>query len=150
MKIRRIDIMSDLPELISGTNQFVERFLAKQLVTSSENRLQEIGEFLSVLEGFEAFVVVLDDRIVGAVGFVVTPYLWNPELIICEEMLFWCLDDAPPMTSLALIRHLERCAEERGADAIIMHAIDGVERRFSNFLTRRNYQPIQTTLVRKI
>lgn len=138
MNICRADIISDLPALIIGTSQFVERFLPEHLVTSSDNELQEIAEFLSSLEGFEAFVVVSGGRIVGAVVFVVTPNLWNPDLSMCEEILFWCMDNAPPTTSLALIRSLEQCAEEPGVDAIMMHSVDGVEVKFTSLLTKRN------------
>jgi hypothetical protein len=58
-------------------------------------------------------------RIMGGLGFLVSPFLWNPDRLCTEELFWWAHPQAPAgVGSRLILGYRQRAKELTGADGI--------------------------------
>lgn len=59
------------------------------------------------------YVAEYDDEIVGGIGVIYAPFIWNPDVTSMDELFFWVYPHAPGTTALRLLRHAEKEADRK-------------------------------------
>jgi len=104
MIIRKADIERDALAIMDGARDFVSRMDNTDFMPETDDAfIEAIGRVLS-WENVEVTVAEHDGRIVGGLGMVIGPHLWNPALTCADELFFWASKDAPKATALRLIK----------------------------------------------
>lgn len=67
------------------------------------------------LEGLEILLVEHENKIVGGIGILYAPYLWNPERLIGDELFWWSSEDSPFRTGRYLIDEAMKRIDKKGA-----------------------------------
>lgn len=115
MLIRKADLSKDALAIVDGARDFVSRVTFAALFPKDEAAFTEaIGRIVS-LETLEILVAESEGEIVGGIGILYAPYLWNPKRLVADELFWWCHEKAPPRTGWRLIDHAMANIDERGA-----------------------------------
>lgn len=150
MKLRLADKPTDREAIIAGIREFARRRVPDGLVADDDATVTAIANGVIDLDNLDVLTCGDGERIFGGIGLLFMPYPWNPELIMAEEIAFWCGADAPPTTALSLLRFAERHARERRADILMMHALTYRSQSFGAVLQRLGYEPVQSTYMRRL
>ena len=88
--------------------------------------------------------------VVGAIGGILHPDLYDPSREVADEF-FWFVLPEHRGAGVALYRAFERWARERGAHQIQMcHLTDVMPAKVSRFYERAGFQPIETRYAKEL
>ena len=145
MVIRLADKKADFPAILRGARNFIARMDFSDHLPSDERSLAEAISRILALDDVDVIVVETDKRIVGGLGMIYAPYLWNPEIVSGEELFFWTAPDAPPTAALALLRFMRRRATEKGAAILNFAALTSSPATIGRAYERLGMQMTQMT-----
>ena len=136
MIIREADLAIDAGQIMVGARNFVERVAFKSMIPKDEAVfIRAVGRIIS-LSGFELLLAEHEDRVVGGIGILYTPYQWNPEIIVAEELFWWAAEDAPYRTGYLLIEEAMKRITERNAIPVfrkLTTSPDGVKKLYAKY-----------------
>ncbi len=112
--IRLADFSRDALDIVNGAREFAESTVLKEYFPKGEKFVEVIGRILT-LDQMEILVAEHDQRVVGGIGIIYIPYVWNPELLVGEEIFWWASKKAPFRTGSLLINEAMKRIEERKA-----------------------------------
>ena len=115
MIVRLADPLNDAGEILNGAKDFVSRMDFIGPMPQDDAGLIAAMTRLYELPGFEIAVAEHDERIVGGIGMIYAPFVWNPGLVTASEMFWWTAPGAPRTAALALLRWVEKRMVEKGA-----------------------------------
>lgn len=131
MIVRPADLERDALAIMDGARDFVSRMGDRSFLPETEDGLTEAVAGLVTQPFVEVTVAEHDGRVVGGIGFSLTPHIWNPRRLFAEELFWWAAPDAPAFTAGRLIRHVR--ARYRGHLGA-MHALgtspEGIHRLY--------------------
>lgn len=100
---------------MEGARDFVSRMdFTAFLPDADEDFVASVG-FLISLPGFEILLAEHEGAVVGGIGLLFAPHIWNRKALTMAEQFIWCAPGAPPTTFLRLMRAAEARRVERGA-----------------------------------
>lgn len=107
MIIRLADLDSDGSQIFDGAKDFINRMDYAEFLPIDDMALAKcIGDVLA-MEAVETIVAEQDGEIVGFIGMLYGPFLWNKELTIADELFIWSAPSAAPTTLLRMLRFIE-------------------------------------------
>lgn len=115
MITREADFEADALAIFDGAKDFVSRLDFPEYVAQDDEGLIEAIGFVTSMPGFECWLVENDGRIVGGIGFVIAPPLWNRRIMGISEVFIWTAPDAPPTAFLRLVKQFMKRKTETGA-----------------------------------
>lgn len=122
MELRDLDLDRDVPELLAGMRDFISRMDYHDFLPKSEEELlMALARLLDL--GAEVIVVEHEGKLVGGIGMLYAPNIWNKELLSGEELFFWTSREAPPSVALRLIRGARLRARERGCEHLVFKSL---------------------------
>ena len=105
MIIRPINIDTDALAMLDGAVDCIERQGFNELLPTSLLELQAcLGRVLSLKE-VDVFVAEEQDKILAGIGLCTTPYIWNPKILLSDELFWWAAPKAPWYVALELFAH---------------------------------------------
>lgn len=115
MIIREADLDHDMPAIIKGGREFAERVAHWVRLPSDDAVLNQNMTRLATLDSME--VIVADDggQVVGCIAMLYAPSLWNPSIILAEELFWSTFQGAPLGTGPQLVKEAICRARERNA-----------------------------------
>lgn len=88
------------------------------------------------------FIAIEEGEIAGTIGGIIYQEIYGDRLI--AEEFFWFVRPASRGAGVALYRHFEKWARERGAAAIHMaHLFDVMPEKVARFYLRTGFQPVE-------
>lgn len=108
MIIRKFDMDKDYSSIADISNDIRSRTDDFGILPVAEDKLIETIGRLSPVPGVEIIVAEHEGRIIGCIGMIYTPHLWNNDLLLAEELFLWVSEKAPVTTLLRLIRYVMR------------------------------------------
>ena len=129
----RLAEAKDAPDILAGAKDFISRVPFKHLMPQSDKELiQALGSLVDH-SGFELSVFEHESQIVAGLGILYSPYLWNRNILVGEELFWWASDQAPFGAAYRLIKWVVHRAEDKGA-ILIFHKLpnspQGVDRMY--------------------
>ena len=141
--IRPADLENDALAIMDGARDFASRVSFQHLLPKDDAAFVDVVSRIVSLEGMEILVAEHDGGIVGGIGLLYMPSLWNPAILVADEIFFWSNRDAPFRTAYKLFDEAMRRIEERKAVPMFRTLITsppGVEKLYR----RRNMHPTET------
>jgi hypothetical protein len=87
----------------------------------------------------------IDGVVLGGIGYLIGPYLWNRQEKAWEEMFFWAYPEAPYGTALHLLHAAHAEGKTAGAVMFTLHALHNSPKGVDRAYRRLGTQPVQTT-----
>lgn len=146
MIIRLADPYEDALAIVEGATDFMARVPFPGMMPDAEDIGEAVGRIVT-LDGIEILVADHEGVIVAGIGFLYTPFLWNPAITIADELFWWAAPGAPFKAARMLFDTAIARAEERGARPVfrsLSNSPKGVERLYR----KAGMQSIETTFVR--
>lgn len=132
MIVRHADLDSDALAIDDGARDFVRRVAFRRLMPDDDALTGAVARILT-LDGVEILVADDDGTIVGGIGLLFAPYLWNPGVLTADELFWWAAPDAPYRAAHKLFRAAMARIEERGAEPLfraLTTSPEGVDRMY--------------------
>ena len=144
-RVRLADPDADFPAILDGARDFVSRMDFTGHLPPDEAGLgAAMSRIFSVVD-LDLIVVEEAGRIVGGLGMVYAPYLWNPAILSGEELFFWTARQAPAGAALRLIRFMQRRAAEKGVRVMSFAALTSSPATLGRLYERLGMRKTQTT-----
>ena len=146
IKIRPANFDTDALAIINGAREFSRQ-------TSLASWFRQGGEFIEdiskimVLDNIEISVAEHDGKIVGGVGIVYVPFIWNHSILVGDELFWWTSDNAPFKTGAALFDYAMKRIEEKGAKPMF-RALDTSPKHIEKFYERRGLKKLESAFTR--
>lgn len=145
MEVRLADIEEDALAIMAGAKDFVSRIDFAEWLPADEAELAAaVGRILS-LEGVEVALAVEDGAVVGGLGIIYAPYLWNPKILMAEELFFWTARDAPGTAALRLLRFVMRRAAQKQVGIVAFKALATSTSRLNKLYRTIGLRQLETT-----
>lgn len=113
INVRDADIEKDALAIMDAMRDFATRITFADMVAEGDALTEAVAAVI-VAENTE-ILVTGDDEITGCLGIGYTPFLWNHDRLIADEMFWWTASDAPYGTGYALYREALARIKQRGA-----------------------------------
>lgn len=139
------------PDDLGAAVAMAEAFYATTSYTKvapfCEDSVMLIGRML--LESGVLLVAEKDGRLIGMVGLVLAPFLFNRERVTAHEVMWWVdPDERETGAGVALLRAIIPACKERGASAIQMGCLSTSPPQADALYRRLGFEPSEYTYMR--
>ncbi len=145
INIRAVDLSSDLPMIIDGMKDFISRMDYHEFLPDTYEEVVEGFTRLVNLDPIEMLVAEYEGSIVGGIGMVYSPCIWNLKVSIAEEMFWWVSKDAPSSTALRLLRRVSSNAAARGCKFMVFKSLTSSPEMLDKVYRRMGLRPTETS-----
>ena len=104
MTVRYANI-DDVDQMMPHARAFVEHAGFSGLA-GTDSEIRQVLTSLLETPQVEVAVAEEDGNIVAGIGVVFTPFLWNPDHIVAEEVFWWSAPDAPKTAAMRVFNHI--------------------------------------------
>lgn len=146
MRIREADLQRDALAIMSGAQDFVSRIEFSELLPQGEGLVEAVARIVA-MDGMEILVAEHNGKVVAGLGIYYTPYMWNQDIIIADELFWWSAPDAPFRAAAGLFHAAMERIESRDAVPVfraLTTSSKGVERMYR----REGLKPMETVFSR--
>ena len=143
MIIRPADLKKDALAIMDGARDFASRIAVRHLLPSDEGDFIKVISRIVSLDGMEILLAEHKGRVVGGMGILYVPFLWNPAILIADELFFWGDKEAPFGASHKLfVKTMRRIKEKQAVPMFrtLTTSPPGVERLYRS----SNLLPVET------
>lgn len=143
IKIRPADIENDALAIMDGARDFASRIALRHLLPQDDAAFIKAVGFIVSLDGMEILLAEHEGRVVGGIGILYVPYMWNNAILVADELFWWCSTEAPFRTARKLIDEAMQKIKERDAIPFFRSLTTsplGVERLYKKI----GFKPIET------
>lgn len=123
MHVRLADLEADAPAIMAGARDFLSRIEFSDWFPTDENELAAAVARILALDGVEVALAIDSGVVVGGLGVIYAPYIWNPRIRMGEELFFWTARGAPNTAALLLLRFARRRAVETRAGIVAFKSL---------------------------
>ena len=145
INIRAVDLSSDLPMVIDGMKDFISRMDYHEFLPDTDEDLVEGLTRLINLDCTEILVAEYDGYIVGGIGMIYAPCMWNLKTSIAEELFWWVSKDAPSSTALRLLRHVSSNAVAKGCKFVVFKSLSSSPETLDKVYRKMGLRPVETS-----
>ncbi len=142
----RYAAVKDKDALVQGLHAFVE-YINKPKLFPEQDKLIREQVFLQLVSSGVMCTLVdeINGEVVGGIGLIITPYLWNPNRKAADELFWWCSKDAPATSALRLIRAAKAHCTENNIDILSMSMMYNSPAQVEHIYTKLGLEKIQST-----
>lgn len=145
IKIRMLDLRDDLDQVIPSMRDFVTRMDYHDFLPETDEELVEALTRLVILDVTDAFVAEHNNTIVGGIGMIYAPNMWNLKALTAEELFWWVAKDAPKTTALRMLRYVRELAKSKGCQFITFKSLTSSPASIDKAYKQMGLRPIETT-----
>lgn len=144
MEIRQIDLKADKDQALLGMKDFISRMEYTEFIPDDEEELW--SSFVRLYELGVVSVVVADHEgeLVGGIGMVYSPCIWNINVTAAEELFWWAYDHAPITTALRLIRRARQDVKDVGCAFVTFKSLTSSPKAVDSIYRKMGLKPIET------
>lgn len=147
--LRKAIFPFDLPDVLEGAAAFARALDAPDIVADPGSQAFDAAVTrVLYLPGVSVILADLSPGdVAGGIGFMISPYLWNPARLSIEEVFWWVRPGAPARVAMQLLRAMVAAGDAAGATIRSFSALHnsppGVAKAYRHFGLRA----IQTTFL---
>ena len=148
ISIRPANLEADALSIIDGAHAFAESTEFKELFPDDYDEFTAAIGRIMTLEGMEILLAEHENRIVGGIGILYAPFLWNPKILVSDELFWWAYKHAPFRTGRRLAEEAMKRIEEKGAIPmfrLLENSPKGAEKFYRRHL---GLKPVETMFAR--
>lgn len=145
MRIRPVDLSTDLPNVLEGIQDFISRMDYHDFLPDSEQELIAALQRLLNLGCVDVLVAEHKGKIVGGIGLLYAPCTWNSAITNMDELFWWVSSDAPAATGLRLIRYARQMAQQKGCHFMTFKSLTSSPKTLDKVYRRMGLRPIEVT-----
>lgn len=145
MNLRPLKFPEDYDGFLLGMKDFVSRMDYHDIVPEKDEHLVEAIQRMYELDAVEFTVVTDNNTLVGFIGMIYTPCIWNHNMISGEELIFWVSPDAPNSTALRLLKASKSRAKERGCELLTYKALTSSPKSIDKVYRAMGLRPTETS-----
>jgi len=146
MIIRPANLESDALSIMDGAKDFYKRTGVESLFPTDDQEFIKAISRIIVLDDLVILLAEHEKQVVGGIGILYAPFLWNPSVTVGDELFWWTDRNAPFRTGRNLIDEAMKHIKEKGAVPMFRSmetSPKGVERMYNRLGMRR----IETTYI---
>ncbi len=143
INIREVDLNSDLPMVIVGMKDFISRMDYHEFLPDTDEDLVEALTRLVDLDCVEILVAEHNGNIVGGIGMIYAPCMWNLSVSTAEELFWWVSKDAPLSTALRLLRYVNSNAVAKGCKFVVFKSLSSSPETLDKVYRRMGLKPVE-------
>ncbi len=144
MITRLADMEGDGLAVFDGAKDFVSRLDCPECVASDDEGLIEAISYIFALPGFECWLVEDGGGVVGGIGLLFSPPLWNRRVMGMSELFIWAAPDALNTVFLRLMKQARRRKREMNATYqelfILTSSPPGIEKVYARMGLRKTQE----------
>ena len=154
MIIRDADLRADALVIMEGARDCIRRHKEHlgnlnigSLFPDTDEVLVKVMAQIVALPGLEIRIAEHLGKVVGGIGTLYSPYMWNPDLLAADQIFWWAAEDAPFRTARTLLVESMNRIEDRNAMPVfrVPNTLPkGIEKLYRRF----NMVPTETTYMR--
>lgn len=146
MRIRNIDLEKDLEDILKGMKDFISRMDYTEFIPVDERHLIEALKRL-LYSGVVRITVAEDEEkgIVGGIGMLYAPCMWNQEAIIGEEIFWWVSEEAPKSVALRLLRSAKEQSVSVGCKFVSFKSLTSSPEGVDRIYRKMGLRPLETS-----
>lgn len=144
--IRPANFDTDALAIVNGAREFAKSTSLASWFRSGDEFIQDISKIM-VLENLEIAVAEHEGKIVGGIGIIYVPFIWNQSILLGDEMFWWAYPSAPFRTGTALFDFAINRIEEKGAEPMF-RLLDTSPPSVEKFYARRGLAKFESVFTR--
>ena len=148
MKIRPANFDTDALAIINGAREFSQQTSLASWFRNGPEFIEDISKIM-VLDNLEISVAEHDGKIVGGIGIVYIPFIWNHSISVGDELFWWTDNSAPFKTGAALFDFAMKRIKEKGARPMF-RALDTSPKHIEKFYERRGLKKTESVFTMRI
>jgi hypothetical protein len=141
IKIRPANFDTDALAIVDGAREFSQSTSLASWFRSGNEFVEDVSK-LMVLDNLEITVAEHEGKIVGGIGIVYVPFIWNHSILVGDE-LFWWTKNAPFKTGTALFDFAMKRIEEKGARPMF-RSLDTSPKHIEKFYEQRGLKKFES------
>ena len=147
MIIRIADMEKDALAIMEGAKDFISRMDYTECLPKTDKKLCEAISRIITMEQVEVIVAEYENNIVGAIGMLYSPMMWNPEITGGEEIFWWTAKDAPITTALRLLKFVQNKAKKTGLKFLTFKKLTSSPENVKKVYARMGLTEIETSFM---
>lgn len=146
MIVRLANFDTDALAIVNGAREFSQQTSLASWFRSGNEFVQDISKIM-VLDNLEISVAEHNGKIVGGIGIVYVPFIWNQSILLGDELFWWTSQDAPFRAGRALFDFAIKRIEEKGA-VPMFRSLDTSPEHIEKFYARRGLKQFESVFTR--
>lgn len=148
IKIRPANFDTDALAIVEGAREFSQQTSLASWFRHGQEFVEDISK-LMVLDNLEISVAEHDGKIVGGIGIVYVPFIWNHSILVGDELFWWTNKIAPFKTGTTLFDFAMKRIEEKGAKPMF-RSLDTSPKHIEQFYERRGLYKFESIFTKSI
>jgi len=142
--LRQVDLEKDREEVLIGIRDFVSRMDYKDFLPDTDEKLLEALNRLLDLGCVEILVAEYLGKLVGGIGVLYAPCIWNSDITIMEQLFMWVDRSAPATTFLTILRAVRKNARTRNCQIMTFKRPNPSPTTLDKIYRRMGMKPVET------
>jgi hypothetical protein len=148
IKIRPANFNTDALAIVDGAREFSQSTSLASWFRNGDDFIEDISKLI-VLDNLEITVAEHEGKIVGGIGIVYVPFIWNHSILVGDELFWWTAPNAPFKTGTALFDFAMKRIEEKGARPMF-RSLDTSPKHIEKFYERRGLNKFESIFTKSI
>lgn len=146
MNIRLANFDTDALAIVNGAREFSKSTSLASWFRSGDEFVQDISKIM-VLENLEIAVAEHNGEVVGGIGIVYVPFIWNQKILLGDELFWWTSPSAPFKTGKSLFDFAMKRTEDKGAIPMF-RCLDTSPAHIEKFYEREGLRKFESVFTR--
>jgi len=146
MIVRLANFDTDALAIVNGAREFSKSTSLASWFRSGDEFVKDISKIM-VLQNLEIAVAEHHDVIVGGIGIVYAPFIWNQSMLIGDELFWWVSQSAPFKTGRALFDFAVKRIHKKGAHPMF-RSLDTSPIHIEKFYERQGLKKFESVFTR--
>lgn len=143
----------DFSEVFRMGKLFMEESSLIQRIGWDWNSVKKLTHQFVDLDQMVGLVVEDGDQLIGMIGLVIAPHLFNDEYIVAEELVWWIAPEHRKTIGFKLLEVAEEVCRLKGADEINMRFLHSEDMRadlMERMYKRKGYRKVETAMGKEL
>ena len=147
ISIRLANFDTDALEIVNGAREFSQSISLSSWFRSGDEFVQDISKIMT-MENIDILVAEHNGKIVGGVGIVYVPFIWNQSILVGDEVFWWAYPQAPFRTGRALFDFAIKLVEKEKGARPVFRSLDTSPEHIGKFYERQGLTKFESAYTR--
>lgn len=148
ISIRPANFDTDALAIVNGAREFSQQTSMASWFRSGNEFIEDISK-LMVLDNLEITVAEHKGKVIGGIGIVYIPFIWNQSILVGDELFWWTSHDSPFKTGTSLFDFAMKRIKEKGARPMF-RSLDTSPKHIEQFYERRGLYKFESIFTQRI
>ena|SRR5687767_8644836 len=144
--IRLANFDTDALAIVNGAREFSKSTSLAAWFRDGDHFVEDISKIM-VLDNLEIAVAEHNGEIVGGIGVVYVPFIWNQTILLGDELFWWTSPSAPLKAGKALFDFAVNRIKDRGAKPMF-RCLDTSPSHIEKFYERHGLKRFESVFTR--